>query len=98
MAVQKSVSYHDIIRYPLITEKGTGLLGPQNKYQFQVRPDTTANEIKKAVEKIYKVTVVSVNVMNCRGKKKRLRGREGKRPDWKKAIVTLKKGDQIELA
>ncbi len=91
-------SYYEIIKYPLITEKGASLLAPQNKYQFMVAPEATASEVKKAVEKIYKVKVTAVNMMNRRGKTRSLRGRVGKRPDWRKAIVTLKKGDQIELA
>lgn len=94
----KNTTYSDLIRYPLLTEKGTGSLQPLNKYAFSVSVGATAPEIRKAIEKLYQVKVTSVNVINCRGKRRRLRGRPGKRPDWKKAIVTLKEGDQIELA
>jgi len=87
----------DTIRVPLVTEKGSTFLAPHNKYQFSVLPGATAPEIKKAIEKIYKVKVVSVNVLNYKGKKRRYRGKEGKRADWKKAIVTLKKGEHIEF-
>jgi large subunit ribosomal protein L23 len=87
----------DIIRFPLVTEKGSVYLQPLNKYQYAVLPAATAPEIKKAVEKTYKVKVVSVNVLNFKGKKRRYRMREGKKPDWKKAIVTLKQGERIEF-
>ena len=91
-------SHFDTIRFPLLTEKGTGILQPQNKYLFAVQPGAAAPEIRKAVEKIYNVKVLSVNVISCKGKTRRYRGRPGKRPDWKKAVVTLKQGDQIEFA
>lgn len=91
-------AYPDLIRFPLVTEKVSTFLQPLGKYAFAVRPDATAPEIKKAIEKIYSVKVVSVNVLNCRGKKRRFRAKQGKSPDWKKALVTLKKGDQIEFA
>ncbi|MFH0796887.1 MAG: 50S ribosomal protein L23 [Candidatus Omnitrophota bacterium] len=87
----------DIILFPLNTEKGTTWLQPQNKYLFAVFPKATAPEIKKAVEKIYHAKVAFVNVLNFKGKKRRYRSREGKRPDWKKAIITLKKGEHIEF-
>ena len=87
----------DIIRFPLNTEKGTMFFHPQNKYQFSVALRATATEIKKAIEKLYRVKVVSVNVLNCHGKKRRVRNRLGKRSDWKKAIITLKKGEHIEF-
>jgi large subunit ribosomal protein L23 len=87
----------DIIRFPLVTEKGTSFLQPQSKYQFAVLPVATKPEIKKAVEKIYKVKVVSVHVSNFKGKKRRYRQQEGKKPDWKKAVVTLKEGERIEF-
>ena len=87
----------DIIRFPLVTEKGSSYLQPQNKYQFAVLPAATRPEIKKAVEKIYKVKVISVNVLNFKGKKRRYRTQAGKKPDWKKAIITLKQGERIEF-
>ncbi|MEI6147578.1 MAG: 50S ribosomal protein L23 [bacterium] len=80
-----------------ITEKGTQMAG-QNKYLFKV--DTTANklEIKQAVEDFFKVKVVKVNTMNYTGKKRRERTLHyGKKPDWKRAVVTLRAGDKIDL-
>lgn len=91
-------SCYDVIRFPLITEKGSAFLQPQNKYLFAVATKATKPEIRKAVEKLFRVKVVSVSTMNCRGKVKRLRGRKGQAPDWKKAVVTLKEGDKIEFA
>ncbi|HNQ35333.1 MAG TPA: 50S ribosomal protein L23 [bacterium] len=89
---------NDIIRYPLVTEKDTMYLQPLNKYAFAVQVGATAPEIGKAVEKLYKVKVVAVHVLNYQGKTRRMRNRAGRRPDWKKAIVTLRKGDKIEFA
>jgi large subunit ribosomal protein L23 len=88
----------DIVYSVLITEKGTLLSDKYNKYLFKVNPKSNKQEIKKAVMEIYpEVEVSSVNVMNVLGKKKRMRSsRLGKKPDWKKAIVTLSKGE-IEL-
>ncbi len=87
----------DIIKFPLITEKGSTFLLPQNKYQFSVSPRATAPEIKKAIEKNYKVKVISVHILNYKGKKRRFRLKEGRKANWKKAIVTLKKGERIEF-
>ena len=91
-------SPYDVVYTVLITEKGTNLADKYNKYLFKVSPNSTKFEIKKAVEEIFsEVKVSSVNVMNVLGKKKRMRSSKmGKRPDWKKAIVTLSEGS-IEL-
>lgn len=86
----------DILIKPIMTEKSLEN-STLNKYTFQV--DTRANkiEIRKAVEKIFNVKVTKVNTLMVRGKKRR-RGRyEGVTPNWKKAIVTLKKGHRIEI-
>jgi len=89
---------HQIIKRPLVTEKSTRLMDTENKYMFRVDPRANKMEIKEAVEKLFNVTVVNVTAMNVRGKPRRLRfGQEGKRPNWKKAIVRLKEGDSIEL-
>ncbi len=83
-----SKSPYDIILYPYMTEKSE-LLKEENKYCFVVRKDANKIEIKKAIEEIFDVTVLKVRTMNVRGKVKR-RGRFfGKRPNWKKAIVTI---------
>ena len=88
---------YSIIKYPLITEKGTKI-APQNKYLFSVDIKANKVQIKEAIEEIYKVEVAKVNTMKVRGKKRRVRFQEGKTPDWKKAIVTLAEGQRIELA
>lgn len=84
-----------IILEPVITEKAAKLKD-QNKYLFKVRKKANKRQIKLAVEEIFKVKVESVNTQLVRGKIKRLGRFEGKRPDWKKAIVKLKEG-KIEL-
>jgi large subunit ribosomal protein L23 len=86
-----------IIRRPIITEKSTLLQGRGNQYVFEV--DRTANkiEIAHAVKKIFDVTVLQVRTLNVKGKPKRLGAFAGRRPGWKKAIVTLKEGDYIEV-
>ncbi len=90
-------SSYQIIKSPLITEKATNL-GSFNQYVFWVDKRSNKIEIKKAIEEIYKVKVVKVQTMNVKGKTKRIRwGQEGKTSSWKKAIVTLKKGDTIKV-
>ena len=87
---------HDILIKPLITEKGT-MLQESNKYLFQVALTSNKNRIKEAVEKTFDVSVVSVNICWNRGKEKRLGPRMTRTPDIKKAIVTLKSGDRIQI-
>lgn len=87
---------HDVIRNMIRTEKGTSML-VDNKYVFKVDPGANKIEIRKAVEDLYKVDVDNVNVMNIKGKKKRVRYREGLTSSWKKAIVTLKPDNRIEV-
>ena len=82
-----------IIQTVLVTEKATEMADELNKYSFKVHPKARKPEIRKAVEEIFNVEVASVNVSNHLGKRKRLRSpRFGKRPDWKKAVVTLSQG------
>ena len=89
---------YDVVYTVLITERGTTMTDKYNKYLFKVNPASNKLEIKAAVEAIFpEVKVAGVNVMNMLGKSKRMRSaKAGKRPDWKKAIVTLKEG-KIEL-
>ncbi len=87
-----------VLRKPLLTEKVAALQDKHNQYAFMVDPDANKIEIKRAVELKYSVTVTQVNTMGVRGKTKRLGRFVGKRADWKKAVVTLKSGDRIELA
>ncbi len=89
---------HTVIKSPYLTEKSTGMSEKENKYSFRVDRNATKIEIGKAVEELFKVKVMHVNTSFVRGKKKRVRFRIGKTPDWKKAIVTLRKGDTIEFA
>ena len=87
----------NVVLRPLITEKATRL-GGENKYAFEVTRAANKVQIKEAVEKGFEVKVVSVNVMNMKGKPHRVRGNRIKhRPDWKKAVVTLALGDKLEL-
>ncbi|MFH1665613.1 MAG: 50S ribosomal protein L23 [Candidatus Omnitrophota bacterium] len=87
---------HDVIKHMIRTEKGSGMLS-QNKYLFRVDKRANKVEVKRSVEDIYKVKVDAVNMMNVRGKKKRVRFREGMTSSWKKAIVTLKPDNRIEV-
>lgn len=90
-------SPHEIIRRPLLTEKGTRLKEEQNKYLFEVARAANKIEIKKAVEALFRVHVLSVNTVSLKGKEKRVGRFRGRTSDWKKAIVTLKAGDTIEF-
>jgi large subunit ribosomal protein L23 len=87
----------DVLIQPLLTEKITALREAHNKVGFLVRADANRIEIKRAVETALKVRVERVNVINMPGKLKRMGRFAGRRPDWKKAIVTLKPGNRIEL-
>ncbi|VAX23060.1 LSU ribosomal protein L23p (L23Ae) [hydrothermal vent metagenome] len=87
----------DIIRRPVITEKATDAKEKLNKITFAIDARSNKIEVKTAVEEAFKVSVAKVNIINVTGKEKRIGRHVGKRPDWKKAIVTLKKGDNIEV-
>lgn len=87
---------YSIIQEPLITEKGSNLSVKENKYFFRVDPKANKIEIKDAVEKIFNVKVASVNTLNVLGKMKRVRYRQGRTSNWKKAIVTLAQGQKID--
>jgi len=87
----------DILVRPFLTEKMTAMRESANKVGFIVRGDANRIEIKRAVETVLKVKVEKVNVLNVMGKIKRLGRFAGKRPDWKKAIVTLKEGEKLDM-
>jgi len=87
---------HDIVKGMIRTEKGSNLM-TQNKYLFWAAKDSNKIEIKKAVEDIYKVKVDAVNTIMMRGKMKRVRYAIGRTSDWKKAVVTLKTGNKIDV-
>ena len=88
--------HRDVLLAPVVSEKSYGLLD-ENKYTFLVLPDANKTEIKIAVEAIFKVKVVGVNTINRQGKKRRTRAGWGKRPDTKRAIVTVADGERIDI-
>ncbi len=89
----------DIIDSIRLTEKGTLLSEKQNQYVFRVKPHANKLQIKQAIEQLFGKKVIAVNTCNYAGKKKRERTAAfGRKAHWKKAIVTLKEGDRIDLA
>ncbi len=91
------LSVYEIIQEPLITEKIARESEKLGKYGFRVHPDANKKQIKSAVEKIFNVHVVRVNSLNNSGKWRRVRYQPGQTSDWKKAIVTLKSGEKIDI-
>lgn len=88
---------YQVIKKPLITEKGTKLKEQLNKVSLRVDKRANKIEIRRAVEVLFKTEVLEVKTMSVKGKKRRLGRNVGKRPDWKKAIVTLAPGKTIEF-
>ncbi|HIY40071.1 MAG TPA: 50S ribosomal protein L23 [Candidatus Nocardiopsis merdipullorum] len=88
--------HRDIIIEPVISEKSYGLMD-ENKYTFVVSPKANKTQIKIAIEKIFEVKVTGVNTINRKGKRKRTRFGYGKRPDSKRAIVSVAEGDRIDI-
>ena len=91
-----NANYYDIIRRPIITEKATAAT-ELSKFSFEVSPCTDKIKVKKAVEAIFNVKVLQVNISNLQGKRKMFKGREGVRKGQKKAIVTLEQGQTIDF-
>ena len=87
---------YKVLRRPIVTEKAFNLSGASNQYAFEVSDEATKNEIKKAIQDLYGVRVNRVNIMNVSGKKRRVGQREGFRPGYKKAIVSLPAEEKIE--
>lgn len=87
---------YEVLRRPLITEKNT-ILQAQGKYAFVIASEANKHQVKQAVENAFKVKVTTVNVMTVPGKTRRAGARQVQSPSWKKAIVTLKPGNKIEL-
>ncbi len=87
----------DIIKVPLITEKGSLIAEKSNQVLFKVRPEANKIEVKKAVEVLFKVRVVKVRMIRYLGKIRRVGKTMGRLPQWKKAYVTLKEGDKIDF-
>ena len=92
----KKINYLDSILRPIITEKAT-ILSEQNKTVFKVHESANKKNIKKNIEKLFKVNVIKVNIINLKTKIKLKQGRLSKKSGYKKAIVTLKKGQSIDL-
>ncbi len=88
---------HQIIRRPLITEKGTELKNQANHYLFEVARDANKIEIKRAIESLFRVKALQVRTISVQGKVKRVGRYVGRTPNWKKAVATLKEGDSIEF-
>ena len=93
----KKFHFLDTIISPTITEKATSL-SEFNKVVFKVSKSASKKSIKKSIEKIFKVNVIKINTINLKGKNKIVRNRKSKTPGYKKAIITLKKGQSIDLA
>ena len=98
--IQKSselpTKFYDVIKKPIITEKGT-LLSNNSQVIFSVPMDANKTIVKKAVEKLFGVNVKKINIVISKGKTKRFKGKKGKRKDEKKAIISLEKGQKIDI-
>ena len=92
----KKINFIDSIRNPIITEKAT-ILSEQNKTVFRVHDKANKKNIKKNIEKLFKVNVVKINIINKKPKLKMRQGRKSYKRGYKKAIITLKKGQSIDL-
>ncbi|OPX20880.1 MAG: 50S ribosomal protein L23 [Desulfobacca sp. 4484_104] len=90
-------AYHHLIKGPIISEKTHLQKEANNKVSFKVDLKANKVEIRKAIEEIFKVRVLAINTMRVKGKPKRLGRSVGRRPDWKKAVVTLAAGDKIQF-
>jgi large subunit ribosomal protein L23 len=88
--------YH-ILREPVLTEKGTDDTADRNAYHFRVPLAANKIEIRQAVERLFKVKVLRVNTLRVQGKARRRGYSAGRTPDWKKAMVTLREGNTIEI-
>lgn len=87
---------HEVIKRPVVTEKSMAEIAA-GKYTFAVDPAANKTTIKQAVEELFNVRVKRVNTMRVRGKRRRVGAHAGRRPDWKKAVVTLEEGQRIEF-
>lgn len=91
------MSMEGMVLSPLVTEKGTFVSEKSNQVVFRIRPGASKDQIRNVIEDLFKVTVIKVRTANFLGKERR-RGRTvGRRPNWKKAYITLKEGDRIEI-
>ena len=92
----KKINFIDSIRHPIVTEKAT-ILSEQNKTIFKVHEKANKKTIKKNIERIFKVNVIKVNIINQKPKLKMKQGRKSAKNGYKKAVITLKKGQSIDL-
>ena len=90
------INYIDSVKSPVITEKAT-IMSEQNKTVFKVHPSANKKKIKKNIEKIFKVKVIKINIINIKSKYKLRQGKTSVKKGYKKAIITLKKGQSIDL-
>ena len=88
---------YDIIKFPVVTEKSTKI-SENNQFVFKVKIDSNKKEIKKAIEKLFKVKVKNVKTIKIKGKNKVFKGTKGKRSDYKKAIICLNKGESLDYS
>ena len=88
---------YEVLKRPILTEKTDFQADALSRYAFEVDVRANKHQVHEAVETVFDVTVVNVNIMNVRGKRRRLGRSEGRTPDWKKAIVTLAPGDTISF-
>ena len=88
---------YDIIKFPVVTEKSTKI-SENNQFVFKVAIDSSKGDIKKAIEKVFKVKVKAINTVKVKGKKKVFKGTKGKRSDFKKAVITLVKGETLDYS
>ena len=91
------LNIYEVIQEPVITEKVTRETEKLRKYAFKVHPQANKKEIKSAVEKIFNVHVTKINTINNSGKWRRVRYQPGRTADWKKAIVTVRAGEKIDI-
>jgi len=91
------MSAEGVVISPLVTEKGTAVGEQSNQVVFRIRPGASKDQIRGVIEDLFKVTVIKVRTANFLGKERRRGRTTGRRPNWKKAYITLKKGDRIEI-
>ncbi len=91
------MNFMEVLISPILSEKSVALKDTQNRYTFKVNPKANKSEIKKAIEALFKVKVTAVRTANLPGKLHKVGRYEGYRSDWKKAIVTVKTGQKIDM-
>lgn len=90
--------YYGVVRRPVVTEKSTSMQALRNQFTFEVADGANKVEVRKAIETLFSVKVVKVNMVSVPSKQKRTFGRPGETRPWKKAVVTLRKGDSIDIS